>query len=217
MAKIYTKKIVFFGFITTLLGSVLLIVSISLYWNAGQTLYPWTNYISDLSVGPNGSNYIYFAMLGVIGMFTLFFFHNARKYLDEISDTPGMTKAGFISAIFFLIAMILLIIFPLDETQSVLYNIHVVSAIITFLSLGMAIILFVIAFRVTGEINSLSTTVGSLGGLLSIIVSVLFFCVEIMHLFEPGAIYYLIEWITMVLYFMWMILIGMTVNRTGMM
>jgi len=203
-----SKKIVLFGFLIPIIAGISLLVSIMLYWIDGSSFLPWANYLSDLSIGTNGANYVFFGMLIFLALSSGIVFIYLGRILKKTSEQSNLISMGVICGMIYGFFTIFIVFFPLDPNQPFDYTIHVVGAIMLFVAFGCTILIFNGLMRKEGSFKPIAIGVGSLAGILSLLFAGLLFFIEILEVIQPNILAYLVEWTFFALSMIWIVLIS---------
>jgi hypothetical membrane protein len=166
-----------------------------------------TNYISDLGAGPIGSR-IVFSIGMIIGaiflILLILFISNYLKEKEEKSQLIwGFQNAGLVAEV----GLILIGIFPLDQTIAFSYSMHYLAAIIFFGFTAISnIYLGFIEFK-----NSDFSKIMAIISFLSGILSALFiggFIIQESGFITPQTFVYLSEWAFFVFVTLWLLVHG---------
>ncbi len=194
-----------FSFFVCLLG---ISFALPLHWTPGGSFSPWTNYISDLSVGLGGSDMVFILMIASLATaLALFFIISYAPILKKFKDRKNL-KTGTISGLISSLVMITMLFFPLDRNRPDLVQGHIITATILFF--GMAVYLFSYSLLFLSD-EGLLRYAGFLGlaaSFFSLLFAVLLPLVELAHIIKPGLIVYLIEWTAFGFITVWFLLGG---------
>jgi len=94
-----TKKSVLFLLLTFILAIAGLTLSLILHWQTDPSFMPWKNYVSDLSIGPNGSSIVFIIMmLGMAFLLAPFLIYFTKELAMEHPPGDGALhpSLGFI-------------------------------------------------------------------------------------------------------------------------
>lgn len=206
--RIGNFALVIFGF-----SFIMLCLTLAAQWTADTSFMPWSNYISDLSVGPNLTPMFYHSMLIGLGILTIFFSIFYRNLLLE--SGAGKTSTMFILVFVFLcdIALFVMPFFPLDFSQPRIAQIHLIFGFATFITLGGFMVLNWFSNRKTNLFPKFLNLLSLSGGLVNIIFGILLFLVEITHTLNRNVLIYLIEWIGFFSYAVWLLIAGLLLRK----
>ena len=99
------------------IGAVGLGLALALNWLAGMSFSPWTNYISDLSVGAGGSSIVFIAMMVLLAVLTCWFFVGSAAALKMTYGSPGAVNVARVFGILGSIDIVVMVFFPLDPAR----------------------------------------------------------------------------------------------------
>lgn len=149
----------------SLVGSV---VGITLMYTAGQLYAPWTNYVSDMSIGAGGGSVVYvFLMIGVAMVNLAFFVIGSGPVQRALGVTPFLVHAIQAVGVSCSIDMFLTACFPLDPDRPNVYRIHVVGGFVFSVTTAVWLSHYGwIFFRGGTKLLRLSSMFGLVGSLL---------------------------------------------------
>ena len=85
----------FFGFLTLAVGLLGAGLAIFLYILDDPSYSILTNFISDLSVGPNGSDLVFFWFVLIMGIVVFPFYLYSTKYLQKLGANTTISLIAF--------------------------------------------------------------------------------------------------------------------------
>jgi len=196
-------------------GFVGLVVALVLNWIAGADFSPWTNYISDLSVGEGGASSVYFIQMLLIALLSALFFYGSMKTLRSSYGNGGWLTAGVIFGTIGSIDTLVMIFFPLDPMRPAIYTTHVWTGVIIFVCIAVYAICYSVVFRGSSGPLGASLVVAVVMAVLSVAFSALLALTELTHTIGRHAATYLIEWTAFSLFAVWMLMVGLGLRRSS--
>jgi len=197
-------------FVIAITGAAL---SLSLHWMVDSSFMPWTNYISDLSVGPNGSSIIYvIMMLGMSFLLIPFFFFLTR----ELKTHYNLQNPGYIALFFGLITsvdIIIMVFFPLDITRPAIYNTHIITGVILFFGMTGFLGTYGWIFNKLSDFPNILSLLAYGASMFSFIFAVLLAITELFDVLNQHAITYIIEWTAFIFFVVWLLLTSIHLNK----
>jgi len=137
----------YFGLLTVFFGGISIILSYILFKSANNSYSIFTNYISDLGVGPNGANLIFGLGLPIMS-FMSFFYHISELYRSkQLAIYKFLLVPVWLCIISNTIGGILAGIF------NITYIIHSVAAFLYFMSVVLYYLMFLIITSVEKQVN----------------------------------------------------------------
>lgn len=198
-------------FIVAMAGAGL---ALTLHWLIDTSFMPWTNYISDLSVGPNGSNIVFIIMmLGMAVALAPFFLFLARELKSRYNVHCPATFA-LITGIVGCIDTIVMVFFPLDASKPVIYNIHIITGIIIFLCMTCYLGAYGWVFLKKTNFPNILSILACAASLCSFVFAILLALTELFDVLNQSAIIYLIEWAAFGFFAVWQILTSLHLRKT---
>ncbi|MHA1982710.1 MAG: DUF998 domain-containing protein [Candidatus Hodarchaeales archaeon] len=196
----------YFGFIGILLSGLSMTIAILLYFVEDSSFFITSNFISDLSIGPNGADLFFAISLILMGLFFASFFLFVARYLQKLDGNSTFTWIGFGFFLIYSFSSIIITVFPLDSTNQSVYDTHIIIAVFLFAGASLGMIFFGIVEYQTGKIPNIfalnSFIVAIFAGLFAILLPLGNFT----DLYTYDIVIYLIEWITFGFFIIWLIL-----------
>ena len=194
----------YFGVMALVISIISIIVARTLYITVDPTYSMTSNFISDLGVGPNGSDLVFKIGMILTGIFQMPYYLYITLYLQKKDKNKNLLWIGLIMGFISALGLILVGVFPLDPTNSFVYNMHIIAAGLFFG--GASITLFIYGFSeiLNPEIPKLIAIIS----FISVILFGTFITVLIIQTYTsiPYQVFtYVVEWIGGFGYIMWTI------------
>jgi len=122
----------YFGIIAITSAAICIIIAYLLYTEADPNFSIASNFISDLGVGPNGSDVFFGLGMILLGTFIMPFFTYLGRYLQKRDNNPKPLRIGIFAGLIGSIGIVLVGVFPLDPDDNFSYNIHIIFAGVLF-------------------------------------------------------------------------------------
>ncbi|MHA1562007.1 MAG: DUF998 domain-containing protein [Promethearchaeota archaeon] len=190
-------------------------MALTLYWLEDFSFFPWKNYISDLSVGLNGSNIVFIVMIVLMAVSSVPFFIYLGKYLKEKNPNSGLINFGIITGVLGAIAMIIMVFFPMDQTQPDIYSMHIIIGIPVFVFIGCYSFVFGIFSYKDSRIPNNFAIINFSCCICSFLFAVFIGITELTQLLSRNMFTYLIGWATFTLLLVWLLLISMKLLKNS--
>lgn len=162
------------------------------------------NFVSDLSMGPNGANIVFIiwmVLMGITGtIFTLYY----TKFIIEIRQANR--KLAFTSmSILIVYGLVLIAItaFPLDYSNILIRDIHLALGVALFFTGGLGLIIMSVTELKAKNVPILLPIIGFLAGVPMIIFSIILFLGSFTSVMGYSTTSYILEWIAFMLLFGW--------------
>jgi hypothetical protein len=195
-----------FLLLTFILAIAGLTLALVLHWTEDTSFMPWSNYVSDLSVGPNGSSIVYIIMmLGMAVLLVPFFFFNSRALKTRYNiHRPGtfVLIIGIISSL----DIIIMVFFPLDTTRPIIYITHIITGVILSFCMTGFLGTYGWVFLKLSEFPKTLGLLACTASFFCFIFAILLALTEIFGIFNQHVITYLFEWAAFSLFAVWMLL-----------
>ncbi len=208
MSKNNAKKAGIFSLIILITGISGIGTALTLYWLEDFSFFPWKNYISDLSVGLNGSNIVFIVMIVLMAVSSVPFFIFFGKFLKEENANSGLINFGIITGLLGAISMIIMVFFPMDQTQPNTYTMHIIIGITLFVFMGCYSYVFGIFSYKDSRIPNNFGIIAFSWCICSLLFAVYIGITELTHLFSRNPFTYLVGWATFAFMLVWLLLIG---------
>lgn len=215
MSRSNAKKAGIFSLIIVLIGIFGIGIALILYWLEDFSFFPWKNYISDLSVGLNGSNIVFIVMIVLLAVSSIPFFIYIGKYLKEENPNSGLINFGIITGLLGALAMIIMVFFPMDQTQPNIYTMHIVIGIPVFVFIRCYSFVFGIFSYKDSRIPNNFGIITFSCCICSFLFAVFIGITELTLLLSRNIFTYLIGWATFALLLVWLLLIGMKLLKNS--
>ena len=208
LEKLYGKiRGAYFAFLTLLAVGFGIFVALIIYFPVDPTYSIFSNYISDLGAGPIGST-IVFSIGMILGAFffiiLILYISRYLKNKEEKSQLRwGFQSTGVIAGI----GLIMIGIFPLDRTNTFIFTIHFIAALIFFSFLAISFIYLGYIEYKNSEFSTYLSIITFLSGILSAIF-VIGFLIQEFELVPPQVFVYLSEWTFFIFVTLWLITHG---------
>lgn len=184
-------------------GSALAIV---LYITVDPSFSIFNNFISDLSIGPNGSNIIFILFnLGMAISVQPFFLYLSRYLISQGAD-DDLAIITYGASILFSISQILLVFFPLDTSNQSVADIHMVFAVLFFVFVSITMLLYAYLEFTLDVIPKYLPLLALITGILGSTFSFFLFLGTYTEIFDYNIITYLTEWSTFSVFSLWLLL-----------
>ena len=194
-------------------GAIGIGLALALNWSAGETFSPWTNYISDLSVGSRGSNIVFVVVMVLLAALTGYFFMVTAAPLKRAFGPPKAVNIARALGIVWTLDVFVMVCFPLDPTRPRLYSAHIVTGIIVFVCMAAYLESYSLVFRSREGLFRAGSVVSGVGAACAFVFAVLLFLTESVHPIPPMEVTYLLEWAALVALAIWMLLTGLQLRK----
>jgi hypothetical protein len=188
-------------------------VALSLHWGAGGAFSPWANYISDLSVGQGGSNIVFIVVMVLMALTSGWFFVDSAGSLKRLFGMSWAVNAGMISGIVHSIAAIVMVFFPLDLDRPGVYQVHLICAVLLFLGVAVYTFAYGTVVRRGSATLNLAAVFAGVASVLALLFTLLLILTPLTATLSPHPVTYLVEWATLGMYMVWVLIGGIGVLR----
>lgn len=208
LEKLYGKiRGAYFAFLTLLAVGFGIFVALIIYFPVDPTYSIFSNYISDLGAGPIGSTIVFSIGMILGAFFFIFLILYISRYLKNKEEKSqlrwGFQSTGVIAGI----GLIMIGIFPLDRTNTFIFTIHFIAALIFFSFLAISFIYLGYIEYKNSEFSPYLSIITFLSGILSAIF-VIGFLIQEFELVPPHVFVYLSEWTFFIFVTLWLITHG---------
>ncbi|MFX1591809.1 MAG: DUF998 domain-containing protein [Promethearchaeota archaeon] len=208
LEKLYGKiRGAYFAFLTLLAVGFGIFVALIIYFPVDPTYSIFSNYISDLGAGPIGSTIVFSIGMILGAFFFIFLILYISRYLKNKEEKSqlrwGFQSTGVIAGI----GLIMIGIFPLDRTNTFIFTIHFIAALIFFSFLAISFIYLGYIEYKNSEFSTYLSIITFLSGILSAIF-VIGFLIQEFELVPPQVFVYLSEWTFFIFVTLWLITHG---------
>ena len=199
---------------TFVVGLGALAVGVSLHWIAGTRFAPWSNYISELAVGPPGSDIAFLVLIIGLALLTGTFFVAAppvfaRSLGDRVPEARVARAFGVAGALL----LVVMAFFPLDASRPLIFTVHQIIAVAVFVCVsgqlaayGRLLSRWKPAFRVSGVLAYLASG-------LALLFAVIATFTELVELIPRSPATHLIQWSAFLFFGTWMLVTGIALER----
>ncbi|MFX1309931.1 MAG: DUF998 domain-containing protein [Promethearchaeota archaeon] len=208
LEKLYGKiRGAYFAFLTLLAVGFGIFVALIIYFPVDPTYSIFSNYISDLGAGPIGSTIVFSIGMILGAIFFIFLILYISRYLKNKEEKSqlrwGFQSTGVIAGL----GLIMIGIFPLDRTNTFIFTIHFIAALIFFSFLAISFIYLGYIEYKNSEFSTYLSIITFLSGILSAIF-VIGFLIQEFELVPPHVFVYLSEWTFFIFVTLWLITHG---------
>jgi len=179
-----------------------------LYFLDDSSFSPFTNFISDMSVGPNSSDLMFFLFMVIMPFMYIPFFLYLTRVLRKQGMSPILTWIVFGGTILLALSQILTALYPLDPENKSMYDTHLVFGQLIFLFLGINMLILAYLEYSQISIPKYSPLLAIGSGILSLLFALFLFLGTYTTMFDYNTITYLTEWAAFSLFFLWLFLKG---------
>jgi hypothetical membrane protein len=195
-----------FGFLALAVGSVFFAVTLVLYYIAEPGYSLFTNFISNLTVGPNQSDVFFFLFLILLPVLLVPFCYDLSKQFQKQGAPLSLARLAFIFFVLYALAQILMAFFPFNRLDHTVYSLHMILAVLLFFFFGVcALLCTIIEFSLRSIPAYLSIT-SLITAVLVLVVSLLILLVFLTGINDYNVIVSLIEWMYLGAFFIWLLL-----------
>ena len=194
------------AFIVGIAGTAL---AMALHLSAGESYTPWSNYISDLSVGPGGSNVVFVVMMLYLGGATGWFFVTAARPLQVSFGSAGAANTARLFGAIGTIDVFVMVFFPMDPTRPAVFRAHAITGVIVFLCMSVYLASYYVVFRRGAGLFKIAGISAGIGSPLAFVFAVLLFLTELAKVMPRWTVTYLFEWVAFNCFGLWMLFAGL--------
>jgi hypothetical protein len=192
-----------------------LALAMALNWIAGASYAPWTNYISDLSIGAGGASIVFIVQMALIALFSLVFFLYSAAGLKRMYGSPGAVNVARVFGVITSLTVIVMVFFPLDPDRPASYTAHVWTGTVIFVCVAVLMIAYTVVFSRQRGILRLANIAAIICAVASLVFAPLFALTELADLIPRHLGTYLVEWIAFPMLAVWMLLVGIGLRRAS--
>ena len=131
----------YFGIIGFIISFVSVLIAQMLYMAVDPSFSGTSNFISDLGIGPNGSDIVFNNGMILSGIFLILFYTYIGWYLQKNGSNYSI-KLGILAGIVSSMGQILVGIYPLNSNNKFSYNMHILAAGILFYGLLIMLLIY---------------------------------------------------------------------------
>ena len=202
----------YFAFLTLICANLGILIGIILYTMVDPSYSLLSNFISDLSIGPNGSNIAYSITMFIMSLPLIPFQLYLVRFLQRRDSNILISWIALIFALISTSSIFLIGLFPMDPAQPLIYQIHIVLAVVLF-GTGS------IAYALYGYLELVNPEITKLPPLVSFITAIflglfcLSFSIETLMNLNYSVFTYLIEWTALGGFSVWLLTHGVYTLR----
>ncbi|PWI46231.1 hypothetical protein CEE45_17895 [Candidatus Heimdallarchaeota archaeon B3_Heim] len=198
----------YFAFLTVIVGFGGSMLAFFLYVMVDPSYSPLSNFVSDMSVGPNCSDIIFFLFMVIMPIVIIPFYLYLTRSLQKQGTNPNLTWIAFGTSVLSALSQILTAFFPLDANKKSAYDTHLIFGQLIFLFLGITMILFAYLENTQPSIPKYSPILASGAAVLSLLFALFLFLGTYTSVFDYNTITYLTEWSAFSVFILWLLLKG---------
>lgn len=198
----------FFALMALLIGFGGSMLAVVLYMMGDPSYSMFNNFISDLSIGPNGSNIVFFLFMAtmpfVISPFYLYF----TRSLQRLGASTIVTWIAYGTSVLSSLIQFLTAFFPLDPNNQAVSSTHLFFGILLAVFLGITQIIYSYLEFTQESVPKYSPILAFISAVLFLLFAFFLFLGSYTVLFDYNVITYLTEWSAFSVFMIWLLLKG---------
>jgi hypothetical protein len=194
-----------FRFLTIAVGLLGAGLAIVLYILEDPSYSIFTNFISDLSVGPNGSDVVFFWFVLIMGTVISPFYLYLTRYLQKLGTSITIILFAFGFSVLRAITHVLIVSFPLDFNNQLRSDTHLVFGVLLFFFAGITVLIYTYLKYNFTSIPRYISVFGLIASILLLAFSIFLFLGTYTTLFDYNMITYLTEWSAFGMFSLWVL------------